>query len=187
MEEVGRAVMPGPYPATVLLGGAAIADAGSPAQRAGVAAAHRRRAKPRRRSLGPSRTPAGTPPGSPPTGARVRRRVHAVGHQDVCSRRASGRCAGGRGPHPRRQHDGGRGQPVPGAEGRGRGRASSCCLRSTRPARPARSGSTMSRVPADGAARRIAPGLGAAVARRRSRRGGAGRPRCAGPHSGCST
>jgi alkylation response protein AidB-like acyl-CoA dehydrogenase len=33
MEEVGRAVMPGPYPATVLLGGAAIAAAGSPAQR----------------------------------------------------------------------------------------------------------------------------------------------------------
>src|SRR5712671_3574802 len=33
MEEVGRAVMPGPYPATVLLGGAAIAAAGSPAIR----------------------------------------------------------------------------------------------------------------------------------------------------------
>jgi alkylation response protein AidB-like acyl-CoA dehydrogenase len=34
MEEVGRAVMPGPYTATVLLGGAAIAEAGSAAQRA---------------------------------------------------------------------------------------------------------------------------------------------------------
>ncbi len=33
MEEVGRAVMPGPYPATVLLGGAAIAVAGSPGAR----------------------------------------------------------------------------------------------------------------------------------------------------------
>src|SRR5437870_3243688 len=33
MEEVGRAVMPGPFLATVLLGGAAIAAAGSPAQR----------------------------------------------------------------------------------------------------------------------------------------------------------
>jgi alkylation response protein AidB-like acyl-CoA dehydrogenase len=33
MEEIGRAVMPGPYPATVLLGGAAIAIAGSPEQR----------------------------------------------------------------------------------------------------------------------------------------------------------
>jgi alkylation response protein AidB-like acyl-CoA dehydrogenase len=33
MEEVGRAVMPGPYPATILLGGAAIAEAGSAAQR----------------------------------------------------------------------------------------------------------------------------------------------------------
>jgi alkylation response protein AidB-like acyl-CoA dehydrogenase len=33
MEEVGRAVMPGPFPATVLFGGAAIAAAGSPAQR----------------------------------------------------------------------------------------------------------------------------------------------------------
>src|SRR5712691_10086046 len=33
MEEIGRAVMPGPYPATVLLGGGAIAAAGSPAQR----------------------------------------------------------------------------------------------------------------------------------------------------------
>src|SRR5581483_7244110 len=32
-EEMGRAVMPGPYFATVLLGGAAIAEAGSPAQR----------------------------------------------------------------------------------------------------------------------------------------------------------
>src|SRR5437763_8421839 len=32
MEEIGRAVMPGPYPATVLLGGAAIALAGSPEQ-----------------------------------------------------------------------------------------------------------------------------------------------------------
>src|SRR4051794_20300083 len=34
MEEIGRAVMPGPYPATVLLGGAAIAEAGSAAMRA---------------------------------------------------------------------------------------------------------------------------------------------------------
>jgi alkylation response protein AidB-like acyl-CoA dehydrogenase len=34
MEEIGRAVMPGPYPATVLLGGAAIAAAGPPATRA---------------------------------------------------------------------------------------------------------------------------------------------------------
>jgi alkylation response protein AidB-like acyl-CoA dehydrogenase len=33
MEEMGRAVMPGPYFATVLLGGAAIREAGSPAQR----------------------------------------------------------------------------------------------------------------------------------------------------------
>jgi alkylation response protein AidB-like acyl-CoA dehydrogenase len=33
MEEMGRAVMPGPYLATVLLGGAAIREAGAPAQR----------------------------------------------------------------------------------------------------------------------------------------------------------
>jgi alkylation response protein AidB-like acyl-CoA dehydrogenase len=33
MEEIGRAVMPGPFLSTVLLGGAAIAEAGSPAQR----------------------------------------------------------------------------------------------------------------------------------------------------------
>ena len=33
MEEIGRAVMPGPFPATVLLGGAVIAEAGSPDQR----------------------------------------------------------------------------------------------------------------------------------------------------------
>src|ERR1700732_3237832 len=33
MEEMGRAVMPGPYFATVLLGGAAIREAGSAAQR----------------------------------------------------------------------------------------------------------------------------------------------------------
>jgi len=33
MEEMGRAVMPGPYLATALLGGAAIREAGSPAQR----------------------------------------------------------------------------------------------------------------------------------------------------------
>lgn len=32
MEEIGRAVMPGPFPATVLLGGAAVAEAGSTAQ-----------------------------------------------------------------------------------------------------------------------------------------------------------
>src|SRR5260221_10714529 len=35
MEEMGRAVMPGPYLATVLLGGAAIAAAGAPATRQG--------------------------------------------------------------------------------------------------------------------------------------------------------
>ncbi|TMJ72683.1 MAG: acyl-CoA dehydrogenase, partial [Alphaproteobacteria bacterium] len=35
MEEIGRAVMPGPYLATVLLGGTAIAVAGSPEQRRG--------------------------------------------------------------------------------------------------------------------------------------------------------
>src|SRR5580692_9604453 len=34
MEEMGRAVMPGPYLATALLGGAAIREAGSAAQRA---------------------------------------------------------------------------------------------------------------------------------------------------------
>src|SRR6266436_4248289 len=33
MEEMGRAVMPGPFLSTVLLGGAAIAEAGIPAQR----------------------------------------------------------------------------------------------------------------------------------------------------------
>src|SRR5499427_2461910 len=33
MEEMGRAIMPGPYFATTLLGGAAIAEAGAPAQR----------------------------------------------------------------------------------------------------------------------------------------------------------
>src|SRR5438445_7475361 len=33
MEEMGRAVMPGPFLSTVLLGGAAIAESGSPAQR----------------------------------------------------------------------------------------------------------------------------------------------------------
>src|SRR5262249_7091435 len=33
MEEMGRAVMPGPFLSTVLLGGAAIAEAGRPAQR----------------------------------------------------------------------------------------------------------------------------------------------------------
>src|SRR6202012_1398645 len=33
MEEMGRAMMPGPFLSTVLLGGAAIAEAGTPAQR----------------------------------------------------------------------------------------------------------------------------------------------------------
>src|SRR6185312_198657 len=33
MEEMGRAVMPGPYLATTLLGGSAIREAGTPAQR----------------------------------------------------------------------------------------------------------------------------------------------------------
>src|SRR5260221_5101595 len=33
LEEIGRAVLSGPFPATMLLGGAVIAEAGSPAQR----------------------------------------------------------------------------------------------------------------------------------------------------------
>src|SRR4029079_8787808 len=43
MEEIGRAVMPGPYPATVLLGGRAIAEARSPAARAREVLASRAR------------------------------------------------------------------------------------------------------------------------------------------------
>ncbi len=95
MEEVGRAVMPGPYPATVLLGGAAIAEAGSAAQRqewlpqiaAGEAKATpcRHRAQ---RALGRRRHHARR--------ARDARRVRALRHQAVCARRASRRCAGGR-------------------------------------------------------------------------------------------
>ena len=121
MEEIGRAVMPGPYPATVLLGGAAIAEAGSPAQRRRMAAAHRRgrgqgdaRLDRAQRALGRRRDHR--------DGARGGRRVHAVRHQDVRARRASRRCARRRGAHPRRQHDGGRRQPVPRAEGHARAR-----------------------------------------------------------------
>jgi alkylation response protein AidB-like acyl-CoA dehydrogenase len=59
MEEMGRRVMPGPFLSSVLLGGAAIAEAGSPAQCRGSLPARRKG-----RSPGPSRRCAGTPPES---------------------------------------------------------------------------------------------------------------------------
>ena len=58
-----------------------------------VAAAHRRRARPRRRSPGPSRTPAGTPPGSPRPAREAGGGFTLSGTQDVRARRASRRCA----------------------------------------------------------------------------------------------
>ena len=61
MEEVGRAVMPGPYPATVLLGGGAIAEAGSAAQHAEWLPRWPR-ARRRRRWPSPNRTHDGMRP-----------------------------------------------------------------------------------------------------------------------------
>ena len=69
MEEIGRAVMPGPYAATVLFGGR---RSPRPARRQRGRSGCRASpgAKQRRRLPGPSRTRAGTPPGSPPRRAR---------------------------------------------------------------------------------------------------------------------
>src|SRR5215472_15139016 len=50
-------------------------------------------------------------------GARGGRRVYAFGHQAICRRRAFGRHSRRRRGHTGRQHNGGRGQPLPGAEG----------------------------------------------------------------------
>ena len=144
MEEMGRAVMPGPFLSTVLLGGAAIAEAGSPAQR--------RRWLPRIAAGNAKAALAWTEPnlrwdaaGIMLSGARGRGRICPLRHQALRRRCASGRHSRRRGAHPRRQHDGGRRQPVPRAEGHAGLADHACCRRSTRPANCARSGSTMSR------------------------------------------
>src|SRR5215472_8895074 len=82
MEEMGRAVMPGPFLSTVLLGGAAIAEAGSPAQRRrqGESGARVDRA---RSALGCGR--------SEPRGARVGGRIRPFGNQAFRGGRASRR------------------------------------------------------------------------------------------------
>jgi alkylation response protein AidB-like acyl-CoA dehydrogenase len=64
MEEMGRAVMPGPFFSTVLLGGLTIPrPARRPRRRSG--SARSARARPRPRWPSPSPTRAGTPPPSP--------------------------------------------------------------------------------------------------------------------------
>jgi hypothetical protein len=91
MEEMGRAVMPGPFFSTVLRGGAAIIETGA---------------------LGCGRHRGGRP--------RDSRRVRPVRHQTLRARHGSERCAGRRRAHRRRQPDGQRRQPVPGDEGHSR-------------------------------------------------------------------
>ena len=61
LEEMGRAVMPGPFFSTVLLGGLAILEAGSGGAEEGVAHEDRRRRGQATLAL-PSRARAGTPP-----------------------------------------------------------------------------------------------------------------------------
>ena len=144
MEEMGRAVMPGPFLSTVLLGGAAIAEAGSPAQRRIGC-----RGSPKAAQGG-----AGLDRAQSALGCRRHRLAGAesaagcrsVRHQAFCRRCASRR-------HHRRRRaqrdgsdDGGRRQPISGAERRPRA-PSRCCRRSTRPANSARSRSTMSLCP----------------------------------------
>ena len=116
MEEMGRRVMPGPFLSTVLLGGAAIAEAGTSAQR--------REWLPRIAAGEKKAALAWTEPAAAlgrgrhrPPGARDRGRLYPLRHQALCRRRASGRYSRRRRAHPRRQHNGGRGQPVPDAEG----------------------------------------------------------------------
>ena len=185
MEEIGRAVMPGPYPATVLLGGAAIAEAGSAAQRAEWL--------PRIAAGDAKATLAWTEPnarwdaaGITAERARGGRRVHAVGHQDVRPRRASGRCGRRRGPHPRRQHDGGRDQPVPRAEGQRRARDQAAAL-GRRDAQALRGAARQCPRAGRRAARRIAPGLGDRCRASSIAPPSRWRPRCAARRSGCST
>ena len=90
MEEMGRRVMPGPFFSTVLLGGAAIAEAGSPAQR--------REWLPRIAAGETKAALAWTEPAAAlgrcrhhPAGARSRRRVHPLRHQALRRRRPSRR------------------------------------------------------------------------------------------------
>ena len=112
MEEMGRAVMPGPFFSTVLLGGLTILEAGSDAQKkewlgkigdgqAKVdAGLHRAQ-----RALGRR--------GRDGDGARERRQVHAERDEALRAGRAPRRRARGRGPHARGQAARGRAEPVP--------------------------------------------------------------------------
>jgi len=79
MEEMGRAVMPGPFFSTVLLGGLAIFEAGS----AGQKKEWLTKIAEGQRPLGRRRRHRGRP--------RERRQVHAERHQALRPRRARGR------------------------------------------------------------------------------------------------
>ena len=116
MEEMGRRVMPGPFFSTVLLGGAAIAEAGSPAQR--------REWLPRIAAGDAKAALAWTEPALrwDAAGIALPAReagdgLHSIRQQTLCRRRPSRRHPDRRGAHPRRQHDGGRRQSVSGSEG----------------------------------------------------------------------
>ena len=121
-----------------------------------------------------------------PAGARDGWRLHPLRHQALRRGRASRRYSRRRRAHPRRQHDGGRRQPVPGAAGHARPdrRLDADDRRDPKVVRgPAR----QRRAAGFGAARRETRGLGAAVAGRRRGRPWRSAPRCAAARSRCST
>jgi alkylation response protein AidB-like acyl-CoA dehydrogenase len=119
MEEMGRTVMPGPFVSAVLLGGGAIAEAGTPAQR--------RQWLPEIAAGNAKATLAWTEPNLRWDAAGIMLRVREAGGgftltgtklfvgdahlADILVVRRT---------YPRRQHVGGRRQPVPGAEGHSR-------------------------------------------------------------------
>ena len=185
MEEVGRAVMPGPFPGDGAArrrgdrrGGVALAAPGIPAgDRRGRSQGDARRDR-AQRALGCRR--------HHPGGTRGARRVHPLRHQAVRARRPSGRRAGGRGAHQRRQHDGGRGQPLPRAQGDRRGHGPGAAL-GRRDAQIVRGHIRQCHGAGNGAPRRPQRRLAGPGAGHRPRRGGARRPRCAARPSGSST
>ena len=116
MEEMGRRVMPGPFLSSVLLGGARDCRGRGAGAAPRMAAADRcRRGESGARldrtdvALGRRR--------DRDAGAGNERRLRPLRQQAVCRRRASRGRLSGRRAHPRRQHDGGRRQSVPDAEG----------------------------------------------------------------------
>ena len=81
MEEMGRAVVPGPYFSTVLLGGLAILEAGSDGAEEGVAAEDRRGRPAGHARVDGAERAARRPPGSRCTAVEKGGRLHALRHQ----------------------------------------------------------------------------------------------------------